>query len=356
MKTDLIKEINKEYYFNDVSLKSRYKLMKLNKQNEKEGFELGTHWNKNTPYPLVDSDIKYNQYIQQSSSINKINKDNSALFSDINKSGIKSKLNSMDQSSLASKSIMNLKKMATNDDNITLYKKIFPTLYNKKPLNRFIKSSLNINYSNGIESLKKNNNLKDKRLNVIYRANKRNDRISIFPSLTEQNLYYNKEIDDILINDDEKNKEKNILYFSEDNKNKTIHLIQSQKTNEEIKLKENKLDKKIINSYSNSSRNKTNLYLNSLTMNNPSRTYRIIKNRKKKPSKGLKFLDEVHVKKSSFPKHLYYINYNYDNSTKGIKNNQNKMNVIQELIGLKFKQMKVYVNSNIDKIANEIKG
>ena len=350
MKTDPIKELNKEYYFNDVSLKSRYKLMKLNKQNEKEGYESGTHWNKNSPYPLVDNDIKYNQYIQHSSTINKINKDNSALFSDINKSGIKSKLNSMDQSSLASKSIMNLKKMTINKDNIKLYKQIFPTLYNKKPLNKFIKSSLSIKYNNGIESIKKNNNLKkNKKLNVLYR----NDRISILPSLTEQNIYYNKEVDDILINDDDKNKEKNIVYFSEGNKNKSIHLIQSKKTNEE-KLNDNKLDKKIINSFSNRSRNKTNLYFNSLTLNNPSKTYRTINNEKKK-IKDWKFLDEVRLKKSYFPKHLYYKNYNYDNSTKGIKNNQNKMNLIQELIGLKFKQIKVYVNSNIDKTAKDLK-
>ena len=353
MKKDPIKELNKEYYFNDVSLKSRYKLMKLNKQNEKEGYESGTHWNKNYPYPLMDNDIKYNQYIQHSSTINKINKDNSALFSDINKSGIKSKLNSMDQSSLASKSIMNLKQMAINND-IKLYKQIFPTLYNKKPLNKFIKSSLSINYNNRSESIKKNNNLKkNKKLNVLYRANKINDRISILPSLTEQNIYYNKEVDDILINDDDKNKEKNIVYFSEGNKNKSIHLIQSKKTNEE-KLNDNKLDKKIINSFSNRSRNKTNLYFNSLTLNNPSKTYRTINNEKKK-IKDWKFLDEVRLKKSYFPKHLYYKNYNYDNSTKGIKNNQNKMHLIQELIGLKFKQIKVYVDSNIDKTAKDLK-
>ena len=351
MKTDPIKELNTGYYFNDVSLKSRYKLMKLNKQNEKEGYELGSHWYKNSPYPLMDNDIKYNQYIQHSSTINKINKDNSALFSDINKSGIKSKLNSMDQSSLASKSIMNLKQMAINND-IKLYKQIFPTLYNKKPLNIFIKSSLNIDYNNGIESLKKNNNLKNQKLNVIYRANKSNDKISILPSLTEQNIYYNKEVDDILINDDDKNKIKK--FFSSGNKNKSIHFIKSKKINEEKKLYDNKTDKTTINSYSNRTRNITNLYKNALTMNNPSRTYRL-NNEKTKINKHWKFLDEIHVKKSYFPKHFYYINYNYDNSTKGIKKNQNRMNVIQELIGLKFKQIKVYVDSNIDKTAKDLK-
>ena len=203
----------------------------------------------------------------------------------------------MDQSSLASQSIMNLKKMPINNENIKLYKKIFPTLYNKKPLNIFIKSSLNIDYNNGIESLKKNNNLKNQKLNVIYRANKSNDKISILPSLTEQNIYYNKEVDDILINDDDKNKIKK--FFSSGNKNKSIHFIKSKKINEEKKLYDNKTDKTTINSYSNRTRNITNLYKNALKMNNPSRTYRL-NNEKTKINKHWKFLDEIHVKKSYF--------------------------------------------------------
>ena len=40
---------------------------------------------------------------------------------------------------------------------------------------------------------------------------------------------------------------------------------------------------------------------------------------------------------------------------KELKKNQNRMNVIQELIGLKFKQIKFFVNSNIDKTANDLK-
>ena len=52
MKYNAKKDLNEEYHLNDVSLKSRYKLMKLNKLNEKEGYERGVHWNKNKPYPL----------------------------------------------------------------------------------------------------------------------------------------------------------------------------------------------------------------------------------------------------------------------------------------------------------------
>ena len=43
MKNDPIKNINSEYYLNDVSLKSRYKLMKVNQKNGRNGLDTGSH-------------------------------------------------------------------------------------------------------------------------------------------------------------------------------------------------------------------------------------------------------------------------------------------------------------------------
>ena len=68
------KELNNEFYLNDVYLKSRYKLIDLNKRNEKNGFEIGSHWEINSNYPILDDDIKYNQRIEHYETIYNINK------------------------------------------------------------------------------------------------------------------------------------------------------------------------------------------------------------------------------------------------------------------------------------------
>ena len=62
-KNQNLKELNNDFFFNDVYLKSRYKLIDLNRRNEKNGFEIGSHWEKNIKYPIIDDDIKYNQKI-----------------------------------------------------------------------------------------------------------------------------------------------------------------------------------------------------------------------------------------------------------------------------------------------------
>ena len=85
MKTDPIKELNNDSYFNSVSLKSRYQLLNLNQQNEKGGFETGSHWVKYTPYPFLDNDIKYNKYTSSKHSIKELNSENSDIYNKIKK-------------------------------------------------------------------------------------------------------------------------------------------------------------------------------------------------------------------------------------------------------------------------------
>ena len=60
MDFDPIKEINKEKYLNLVALKFRDDLMSVNEENSAKGFEIGTHWIPNKPYPLLDEDLLYN--------------------------------------------------------------------------------------------------------------------------------------------------------------------------------------------------------------------------------------------------------------------------------------------------------
>mgnify|MGYP007104142855 CR=1 FL=1 len=69
---DPMKVLNDEYYLNDVALNTRYNLLQINQQNEKEKVDRVTHWKKFTPYPLIDEDIKYNLYIQGNKPIEKI--------------------------------------------------------------------------------------------------------------------------------------------------------------------------------------------------------------------------------------------------------------------------------------------
>ena len=346
MKYNAKKDLNEEYHLNDVSLKSRYKLMKLNKINEKEGYERGVHWNKNKPYPLIDEDIKYNQYIQHYSSVNHINKDNSELFSIINKSGIKKKLNNMKQSSVINKSIMSLKKICSynSDKNINDISKL-DSNKKKKYFNVFTKNSLSSQYRESISSLRNINEIKSNGFNFIYKRNKNiNDKISIFPSLTEKNIHlYNKYKQ--LLNDEESilNKEKSLNDFSNEKKDKNINLIKSK--NRKLTNEKNK----VINSYSNRSRNKNKsqkLLLNKNLTISPFKSYRLNNNNK---ITQWKFLDEIPDNKSAFPKHLYFHNYSYENGIEGIKNNQNKMDEIQRIISLKFNQIKGFINESIDK-------
>ena len=96
---DPMKVLNNEYYLNDVALKTRYNLLQINQQNKKEKVDRGTHWKKFTPYPLIDEDIKYNLYIQGNKPIEKIIKNNEKIISNIDKSGLKKILNSIDHTS-----------------------------------------------------------------------------------------------------------------------------------------------------------------------------------------------------------------------------------------------------------------
>ena len=111
---DPMKEINNDIYLNDVALKMRYSLLKLNKKNERTKTETGTHWLKFKPYPVVDDDIKHNYIVQGNSTVNNINRKNTEVFNQIHKTELKKKLNSINQTAALSYEL-------TGDRNRRLY-------------------------------------------------------------------------------------------------------------------------------------------------------------------------------------------------------------------------------------------
>lgn len=115
MKTDPIKDLNTQKYFNPVSLKSRYYLINLNKQNEKFGYKFGSHWKKNIPYPILDSDILSNKFSCQDSSIKEINIENKNLCKLIYNKGIITLLDSFDQTLTLSDELRKIKKKPKRD-------------------------------------------------------------------------------------------------------------------------------------------------------------------------------------------------------------------------------------------------
>ena len=56
---DPMKELNEDFYLNEVALKTRYSLLELNQQNQKDKIETGYHWKKLNTYQVEDKDIKY---------------------------------------------------------------------------------------------------------------------------------------------------------------------------------------------------------------------------------------------------------------------------------------------------------
>ena len=189
MITDPIKELNNESYFNSVSLKSRYQLLNLNQQNEKAGFESGSHWVKYMPYPFFDKDIKYNKYILAKNSIKELNSENSNIFNEINKKKIVSYLDNMDQTNTLSDEIMKIKQIPKKDYYFT----------NSQKLEKKLKKEENIYF----EKLKNQN----KNLSIKINGEDESRNKIINQLNTENNLNDNYHLN---INNSEKEQENNL--------------------------------------------------------------------------------------------------------------------------------------------------
>ena len=338
---EYIIDLNNDFYLNDVYLKSRYKLIDLNKRNEKNGLEIGSHWEKNSKYPILDDDIKYNQKIQHYETIYNINKTNSEFFSEINQ--LKKTLSTMEHNSNKTKSILNLKYLNRNNNNNKIpLKNLIPNLnIENKIINPF--KTLN-NNDNAILKKKSfipfivnSHELKPKRKRIIYDIrpyDTKNERgFCKFPSEDKERILKNNNQFQSL---SERNYNKN-----NNNNNKIKGKRQSIKLNE-------LLDLDLKNNFSYRSRNNNNnLYSKTITIIEPPKTYRL-KNKIKKKISNWNFLDDFKIKKGTFPKRFYYMNYNYDNHAENIKEKNSQLHNIKNQISFKFNQMKNIVNNNID--------
>jgi len=337
-KNQNLKELNNDFFFNDVYLKSRYKLIDLNRRNEKNGFEIGSHWEKNIKYPIIDDDIKYNQKIQHYDTIYNINKTNSEFFSEINQ--LKKTLSSMEHKNYKTKTIMNLNQTKNNIDKIPLNKIIANLNIKNKNINPY----KTINNNDNIILKKKivkpfivnSHEEKPKRKRIIY---------DIRPYDTRNERGFCKFF--LENNDIDLNNNNQFQSLSERNYKENNGKIKMKGKRQSIRLND-LLDLQLKNNYSYRSRNKSNnIYSKTITIIEPPKTYRKKIKIKRKIS-DWKFFDEVKIKKGAFPKNYYYMNYNYDNQAEGIKENNYKLNNIKNQISFKFNQMKNIINNNID--------
>ena len=99
MKYDPIKIWNKDKYLNTAAIKCRYNMLEANNANKKNGLEIGTHWKKNTPYPILDDDLLDYKSKLEMKSVSFLNKRNNDIIDDINKSHLISYLESIDHTS-----------------------------------------------------------------------------------------------------------------------------------------------------------------------------------------------------------------------------------------------------------------
>ena len=330
--------MNNDFFFNDVYLKSRYKLIDLNRRNEKNGFEIGSHWEKNIKYPIIDDDIKYNQKIQHYDTIYNINKTNSEFFSEINQ--LKKTLSSMEHKNYKTKTILNLNQTKNNIDKIPLNKIIANLNIKNKNINPY----KTINNNDNIVLKKKivkpfivnSHEEKPKRKRIIY---------DIRPYDTRNERGFCKFF--LENNDIDLNNNNQFQSLSERNYKENNGKIKMKGKRQSIRLND-LLDLQLKNNYSYRSRNKSNnIYSKTITIIEPPKTYRKKIKIKRKIS-DWKFFDEVKIKKGAFPKNYYYMNYNYDNQAEGIKENNYKLNNIKNQISFKFNQMKDIINNNID--------
>lgn len=352
MKNDPIKNINSEYYLNDVSLKSRYKLMKVNQKNGRNGLDTGSHWAKDSVYPLIDDDIKHNLKKQYFDTIYNINKNNSELFSEM--TNLKKTLSSLNQTSLVSESFRNLKnKMNSGIDDYN--QKNIPSIYFNHRKNKSWKIGIrNDNFDNKklIPFVTNSKEIKEKRKKIIYdiRPINTKDRkgVCVFPKFLNEKIEMNENID--FQKNGVKNKNDNKNFSSDKVQRKKIKFIKIKGEKPLIKLNHLINDFNLTsNNFTYRSRNKNeNLYTKTIRIIEPSKTERISNKKTKKKINDWKYIDEVQVKKGKFPKFRYYMNYNYDKGAHKIKENNNKMDDIKQHISYKFNEMKVIVNNTID--------
>ena len=404
---DPIKEINNTKYLNSVAIKSRYELMKVNKENLKNGYEIGTHWVKYTPYPVIDDDIRDNMAKLESFPIKKIATIKKGILDDISNSDIINQINMNDQTKKLSKEIKSFqkkncemheleKKWVYIPKSIRLFKQYHPTdmFYTHKSNNfsKFYKTNNNIKNletttipinRKPFSFTDKNFKLKyDKKVYDIKPLHIKNEKgRCYFPKIRNSSL---DSIQDKANNDNSNQRKtsdrtgKNIILFSilspeEIKENKTIYEKEIAKTNKSKNLFIGKDgDKKRVNLsvlakdlknnrelykniHRNENFNKKNIFRRSIQITNlpafnEKEEEKKIKNLKKnrKYFDG-KFLDDEIILNNEFPQRFYGLNYRFNENKRDIKTTNDNIDLYQNEMNKKFVDIKEFVDKNFEK-------
>lgn len=109
MKYDPVRIWNEEKYLNTAAIKCRYDMLNANKESMKSGIEIGSHWKKNTPYPIMDDDLVENKTKLEDKSIQELNKRNEEIIVDINKSNLIGYLDNIDHTTEMTNALKQIK-------------------------------------------------------------------------------------------------------------------------------------------------------------------------------------------------------------------------------------------------------
>ena len=404
---DPIKEINNTKYLNTVAIKSRYELMKVNKENLKNGYEIGTHWVKYTPYPVIDDDIRDNMAKFESYPIKKINTIKKGILDEISNSDIINQLNQNDQTKKLSNEIKAFqkkncemheieKKWVYIPKSIRLFKQHHPTdmlyTHSQNNLSKFYKRNKNIKISNPFETTTfpiskkpfsftdKNFKFKyDKKVYDIKPLHIKNEKgHCYFPKVRSSSLESkNDKIEDNSNQKKSIDKNRNIVLLSilspeEIIQNKTKYEKEIAKLNKSKNLFIGKDgDKKRVNLsvlakglknnkelYKNINRNenfnKKNIFRRSIQIinlpafNEKEEEKKFKKKKNRKYFDG-KYLDDDIILNNEFPKRFYGLNYQFNENKKDIKITNDNIDLYQNEMNKKFVDIKQFVNKNFEK-------
>ena len=109
MKYDPVRIWNEEKYLNTAAIKCRYDMLNTNKESMKSGIEIGSHWKKNTPYPIMDDDLVENKIKLEDKSIKELNKRNEEIIGGINKSNLIGYLDNIDHTTEMTNALKQIK-------------------------------------------------------------------------------------------------------------------------------------------------------------------------------------------------------------------------------------------------------
>ena len=404
---DPIKEINNTKYLNTVAIKSRYELMKVNKENLKNGYEIGTHWVKYTPYPVIDDDIRDNMAKFESYPIKKINTIKKGILDEISNSDIINQLNQNDQTKKLSNEIKAFqkkncemheieKKWVYIPKSIRLFKQHHPTdmlyTHSQNNLSKFYKRNKNIKISNPFETTTfpiskkpfsftdKNFKFKyDKKVYDIKPLHIKNEKgHCYFPKVRSSSLESkNDKIEDNSNQKKSFDKNRNIVLLSilspeEIIQNKTKYEKEIAQLNKSKNLFIGKDgDKKRVNLsvlakglknnkelYKNINRNenfnKKNIFRRSIQIinlpafNEKEEEKKFKKKKNRKYFDG-KYLDDDIILNNEFPKRFYGLNYQFNENKKDIKITNDNIDLYQNEMNKKFVDIKQFVNKNFEK-------